>query len=113
MQAAFASGHVADAILLLLWAEFLLLAWYHDRTGKGPSPAVLLPFLAAGAAFALALRAALTGAHWGWIAGALLAAFFAHLWDLARPLGGGSATGPPASLSYAGDRYSGDWRSRR
>jgi hypothetical protein len=84
VQAAFENGRIADAILLLLWAEFLLLSLYHTRTGRGPSPVVLLPFLAAGAAFALALRAALTGAHWGWIAAALGAAFLAHLWDLAR-----------------------------
>ena len=43
----------------------------------------LVPFLLAGAAFALSLRAALTGAGWPLVALPLMGAFGAHLWDIA------------------------------
>jgi hypothetical protein len=42
--------------------------------------ALVLP----GVFFALALRAALTGAWWGFVSLAMTAAFFAHAWDLWR-----------------------------
>ena len=78
----FSSGRVADLILACLAAEAALLAWLGAR-GRGPGLLAVLPFLLAGAAFALALRGALTGAAWPWVATALAAAFAAHLWDLA------------------------------
>jgi len=80
----FRSGRVADLILALLALEFAGLALLRRATGRGPRPLALLPFLLAGACFALALRAALTGAGWAWVAAPLGAAFLAHLWDLAR-----------------------------
>jgi hypothetical protein len=80
----FASGRVAELILLLLALEFAALAAWRRATGTGPSPRALLPFLLAGASFALALRAALTGQGWAWVAAPLGAAFLAHLWDLAQ-----------------------------
>lgn len=80
----FASGRVAELILALLALEFAALAAFRAKTGRGPSPRALLPFLLAGACFALALRAALTGQGWAWVAAPLGAAFFAHLWDLAQ-----------------------------
>lgn len=82
MAEMFASGRVADLILACLAAEAALIAWL-GRRGQGPGLAALLPFLLAGAAFALALRGALTGAAWPLVAAALAAAFAAHLWDLA------------------------------
>lgn len=84
MEAFFASGRVADLILALLALELAALAAWRAATGTGPSPRALLPFLLAGAFFALALRAALTGDGWAWVAAPLAAAFLAHLWDLAR-----------------------------
>jgi O-antigen/teichoic acid export membrane protein len=44
----------------------------------------LLANAAAGACLLLALRAALTGAGWAWVAAALCAALIAHLFDLVR-----------------------------
>lgn len=79
----FASGRVAELILAMLVLEGVALGWWHRRTGRGISLRAILPFLLAGAAFALALRAALTGAGWVWVALPLLGAFAAHLWDLA------------------------------
>jgi hypothetical protein len=79
----FASGRVADLILLMLVLEGAFLEIYHRRTGRGIALRAVLPFLLAGAAFALSLRAALTGAGWPLVALPLMGAFGAHLWDLA------------------------------
>lgn len=79
----FASGRVADLILLMLALEGGALAIYHRRTGRGIALRAILPFLLAGAAFALSLRAALTGAGWPLVALPLMGAFAAHLWDIA------------------------------
>ncbi len=84
MEAFFASGRAAELILGVLVLEFAALAAWRARTGTGPSPRALLPLLLAGACFALALRAALTGQGWVWVAAPLSAAFLAHLWDLAQ-----------------------------
>jgi hypothetical protein len=82
MEALFGSGLVADLLLALLALELAALWWWRRRTGGGIAPARAMPFLLAGAAFALALRAALTDAGWPWVALALAAAGAAHLWDL-------------------------------
>jgi hypothetical protein len=90
----FTSGRVADLLLVVLALEAAGLWWWHRRTGGGVALGRAMPFLLAGAAFALALRAALTGAWWGWTALALAAAGAAHAWDLrsrwitSRPAGG-------------------------
>jgi hypothetical protein len=84
LAAGFASGHIIDLILLLTALEaFAVLAW-HYKTGRGLAPAALLPNLLAGVFLMLALRAALVGAGWQWIALALTAAWVAHLLDLLR-----------------------------
>ena len=78
----FVSGHAADLILVVLVLEGMILAWHHHRTGRGLALREVLPFLLAGAAFALSLRAALTGAGWMLVALPLMGALAAHLWDL-------------------------------
>ncbi|GJD56677.1 hypothetical protein MTDSW087_02813 [Methylobacterium dankookense] len=75
----FESGRIADAILLLVAAEALLVALLPGRLGPR---APLLAGLAAGAGLLLALRATLVGAPWPWIAAALAAAFAAHLTEM-------------------------------
>lgn len=82
MAAFFASGRVADFLLLVLGAEALALLIYHRLTGCGPRPATVFSLLLPGAFFMLGLRAALTGAWWGWVSLSLIAALLAHLWDL-------------------------------
>lgn len=84
MEEFFRSGRVAELILALLALELAALAAWRAATGGGPSSRDVLPFLLAGACFALALRSALTGQGWAWVAAPLGAAFLAHLWDLAR-----------------------------
>jgi len=83
MTELFQSGRVADLILMILLLEGLGLWYFHRRTGRGLPLEAVLPFLLAGAAFALSLRAALTGAGWPLVALPLLGALGAHLWDLA------------------------------
>jgi hypothetical protein len=83
MEALFASGHVADLILVVLVLEAVVLIAWHRRTGRGLAPRAVLALALPGAALVAALRFALTGAWWGWIALALLAAFAAHLADIA------------------------------
>lgn len=74
----FASGHAADLVLVVLAAEALLLL----RAGRSAIDVALL--LLPGACMMLALRAALVGAPWPWIALALAASFPVHLADLIR-----------------------------
>jgi uncharacterized protein (DUF983 family) len=82
----FSSGRVADLVLLVLAAEACLLALWHRRSGRGMAPLAILGLALPGAALVLALRFALTGAAWPWIALALVAALLAHLLDLALRL---------------------------
>lgn len=83
MQSLFDTGHAADIVLVALALEAVGLWALRRFLGRGPGLGAMLPFLLAGAAFALALRAALTGAGWHWVALPLLGAFGAHLWDVA------------------------------
>jgi hypothetical protein len=82
----FATGRVVDLILVLMAAEGALLMVLRARTGRGLAPADLALNLLAGACLLLALRAALVGAGWGWVALGLAAALPAHLIDLRRRL---------------------------
>ena len=83
MSGAFASGLVADLVLTLLAAEAAALVWYRRRHGRGVPIGEALAFLAAGACLLLALRAALVGASWAWVAAPLAGAGAAHAVDLA------------------------------
>lgn len=83
MSGLFASGRVVDTILLIIALEAAWLLW----RARGRRSSVVLDTLFAlgpGACLLLALRAALTGADWPWIALALAASFPLHLLDLRR-----------------------------
>lgn len=84
MGSLFSSGHVVDLILALMLAEGALVAVYHRRAGRGVAPLDLISNLLSGVFLLFALRFALLGADWPFIAIALLAAFTAHLADLWR-----------------------------
>ncbi|MEM7690617.1 MAG: hypothetical protein AAF291_16505 [Pseudomonadota bacterium] len=76
MQALFDSGHAADFVLAVLALEGLWLArkgWTWTRVALALGPAVFI---------VLAVRAALVGAEWHWIALALMASFPLHLIDM-------------------------------
>jgi hypothetical protein len=78
----FASGLVIDAILVLVALEALALIGLHRFTGRGPQPADLLGNLLSGAMLMLALRTALVGGWWGWVAICLAGSLAAHMVDL-------------------------------
>ena len=73
MRQLFASGHAADVILAVMAVEAL---WLVARR--------VLTLLLPGALILLALRAALTGLDWRWIALPLLLSLPVHLADVAR-----------------------------
>lgn len=75
----FERGHAADVILVVLALEF---AWLVARVGWNATQAMMR--LGPGALMIVALRFALTGAAWPWIALPLLLSFPVHLADLRR-----------------------------
>jgi hypothetical protein len=79
----FTTGRAVDLILAVMFVEA---AWLMSRPSfRTPTARLdLLVALAPGALILLALRAALTGADWRWIALALAASFPAHILDLQR-----------------------------
>ncbi|HQR75047.1 MAG TPA: hypothetical protein PLR35_01345 [Burkholderiaceae bacterium] len=82
MQQLVASGRIVDLILVLVAVELAVFGYMRARRGRGIAWHALLPNLLAGAALLLALRAAITGAAWPWIAAWLAAAGLAHVADL-------------------------------
>ncbi len=84
MAEVFASGRIVDLILGFMVLEGLALAVYWRSTGRGISPGALFGILLPGALLLLALRAALSGEPWPWIAIWLGTALLAHLHDLRR-----------------------------
>ncbi len=74
---------LADVVLACLLVEGAVLLWLWRARGRGVPPGPLLGFLGAGVALALALRAALAGAAWHWVALWLALAGLAHLLWLA------------------------------
>ena len=80
----FSSGHAVDLVLVVILLEF---AYLNLRRRGGLRTTTWLDralALLPGALILLALRAALTGAPWPWIAGLLAASFPIHLWDVVR-----------------------------
>lgn len=109
MEALFSTARVADLVLAVLVLEGLVLFVVRRRTGRGPDPWVVLPFLVAGGFLTLALRAALTDASWPWMAVALLGALLAHGVDLALRWaegidGSGGQGGGPGAGGAGGPR---------
>ena len=82
MSGLFVSGRAVDLVLAFVALEAALLVWHRRRSGRGVPVGELLAFLLAGACLLLALRAALVGASWQWVALALAGAGAAHLADL-------------------------------
>ncbi len=80
----FASGHAVDLVLFVIVAEFIFLSTRRRRLGARASVGDRVLAFAPGVCLLLALRAALTGAGWEWIALALTASFPFHIADLIR-----------------------------
>jgi uncharacterized MnhB-related membrane protein len=82
MAELFATGRIIDAVLLLVVAEAVFLMFWRSRTGQGIGTSSVIAYLASGFMLMLAVRFALTGAWWGWVAACMLGALVAHLVDL-------------------------------
>jgi hypothetical protein len=80
----FRSGRVVDFILLIIALEFAALLWRGRAAGLRLRALDLFFTLAPGACILIALRCALTGAGFIWIAFWLGASFPVHLGDLWR-----------------------------
>jgi hypothetical protein len=80
----FTSGHVVDFILVFMAAEFGFLLWRRRSRPWQKTVLDLIVALAPGACLLLALRVALTGASWIWVAVFLALSLPAHMADLAR-----------------------------
>lgn len=82
MSEAFAQGRIVDLILLLVAVELVVLTAVAMRSGRTALLRGLVANVLAGAFLLAALRGALSGAAWPWIAMFLLAALVAHAADL-------------------------------
>ncbi len=80
MERFFRSGQAVDLILAVIAVEFLALTWLR----RGGSLLARVLALGPGVMILLALRGALTGASWPWIALPLAASFPIHLTDVIR-----------------------------
>jgi len=86
LEALFASGRIVDIAIALMLAETAAIWLYFRVRGRPVVFADLAWNALAGASLLLALRAALTGAGWMWIAAFLTAALIAHIGDTRRRL---------------------------
>lgn len=77
------SGHAVDAVLAVMAVEFVVLVGL-EKARRAQRALDLWCAFMPGVLLLLALRAALVGADWPWIALALSASFPFHLADLAR-----------------------------
>ncbi|BAM91883.1 conserved hypothetical protein [Bradyrhizobium oligotrophicum S58] len=82
MDELFRSPHLVDLILAVVAVELVAVTLIWQRRRRGISPRALLPNLLAGVFLLLALRCALTGAPWFWLAGCLAASGVANAADL-------------------------------
>ncbi len=80
----FDNGHAVDLVLAVLAVEFIVLVARDAKQGRRAAVVDLFFAMSPGACLLLALRAALTGASWPWIAAFLTASFPVHIADLVR-----------------------------
>jgi hypothetical protein len=78
----FSHGHAVDLVLAVIVMEFLTLSLMGARSARLTINRFLA--FAPGVCLLLALRAALTGADWIWVAAFMAASFPVHLADLLR-----------------------------
>jgi hypothetical protein len=76
------STSLVDLVLAVVVVETIALVLLWRWRQRGIAPAQLLPNVAAGAFLLLALRCALSGTSWIWLAACLAAAGLANVADL-------------------------------
>jgi len=83
MQEFILSGQAVDVVLLVIAIEFLVLIALRRRAWRRASIDLVFALMP-GALLLLAVRFALTGADWSWVALAIALSFPFHLVDLVR-----------------------------
>ena len=84
LKTAYYNGEAIDLILLILILEFAALSWRNRGESLRSSMIDQLFALAPGACLLLALRAALTGASWAWVAAWVTLSLPLHVGDIWR-----------------------------
>ena len=79
----FSSGRAVDLAIAITVMEGVVLAVYHRVTGRGVAPKQYVLNVMSGLCLMLALRLALTGSAWLWVALALGASGVIHALDMA------------------------------
>ena len=85
MQEFLLSGRAVDLVLLVIAAEFVGLLALRRKVWQRAAPDLFFALMP-GVFLLVALRLALTGAEWYWIALAVAASFPFHITDLVRRL---------------------------
>ena len=84
MREIFSGTLLVDIVIAVTVIEWVLLTWWHRRTGRGIPMSELRATLMAGLYLMLALRASMMSAPWYLVALLLLAAGLSHAADLWR-----------------------------
>ena len=79
----FSSGRAVDLAIAITVMEGILLAAYHRATGRGVATKQVVLNVLSGLCLMLALRFALTGSAWLWVALSLSASGVIHALDMA------------------------------
>ena len=87
MREIFSGTLLIDIVIAVTVIEWLLLSWWHRRTGRGIPMSELRATLLAGLYLMMALRASMVSAPWYVVALLLLAAGLSHAADLWRRWG--------------------------
>jgi hypothetical protein len=80
----FSGTLLIDIVIAVTVIEWVLLSWWHRRTGRGIPMSELRATLLAGLYLMMALRASMVSAPWYVVAMLLLAAGLSHAADLWR-----------------------------
>ena len=84
LESLVSSGRIVDIALAVLVVEVLVIIGVRRVTGSGVATPSLLINAGAGGSLMLALRAALSGSAWTWVATFLVAALVFHAADVAE-----------------------------
>lgn len=84
MREIFSGTLLIDIVIAVTVIEWVLLSWWHRRTGRGIPMSELRATLLAGLYLMMALRASMVSAPWYVVAMLLLAAGLSHAADLWR-----------------------------
>ncbi len=77
------SGRIVDLMLVVISVEVIAVLLYRRLRGGGIAALPLLMNVGAGGSLMVALKFALSGAPWTWLAGSLIASLVFHVTDQA------------------------------